>query len=108
VILRPDTQDYQGTSVTLEVAQKLGVPQTFLVLNKVLLEPGSTEENGQLIEHYRQKLGQTYRRQVGTILPLAEEMIRLESSGLFILQSPNHLFTQGIQELGEKIVATEK
>ena len=108
VILRPDTQDYQGTGVTLEVAQKLGVPQTFLVLNKVLLESDNREEIDQLIERYRQKLGQTYHRQVGTILPLAEEMIRLESSGLFILQSPNHLFTQGIQELGEKIVATEK
>jgi MinD-like ATPase involved in chromosome partitioning or flagellar assembly len=106
VILRPDTQDYQGTGVTLEVAQKLGVPQILLVLNKVLLEIHDPHEITQLFEGYRDQLGQTYGCQVGAILPLAEDLIRLASSGLFVLRSPDHLFTQGIRELGEKLSAT--
>src|SRR6185437_11741166 len=35
LILRPDQQDYQGTSVTVEVARKLSVPRMLLVVNKV-------------------------------------------------------------------------
>lgn len=107
VILRPDTQDYQGTSVTLEVAQKLGVPHMFLVLNKVLPEFKDPDEVAQVFENYSRQLRQTYHCQVGAILPLSEELIRLASAGLFIFQSPHHLFTQGIQELGEKILAVE-
>ncbi|MBN2547767.1 MAG: MinD/ParA family protein, partial [Anaerolineales bacterium] len=32
IIMRPDSQDYQGTSVTVEVARKLGVPGMYLVV----------------------------------------------------------------------------
>lgn len=106
VILRPDTQDYQGTSVTLEVARKLEVPQMLLVLNKVLLEIDEPSEITGIFENYRRELYQTYQCQVGTILPLTEDLVRLASSGLFIFQSPDHLFVQGIQELGAKIVTT--
>ncbi len=35
LIMRPYNQDYQGTSVNVEVACKLDVPNMFLVINKV-------------------------------------------------------------------------
>jgi len=35
IIMRPDQQDYQGTSVTVEVARKLDVPNMMLIVNKV-------------------------------------------------------------------------
>src|SRR5512137_2162329 len=35
LILRPDQQDYQGTSVTVEVARKLRVPRMLVMVNKV-------------------------------------------------------------------------
>ncbi len=35
IIMRPDQQDYQGTSVTVEVARKLDVPKLLLIVNKV-------------------------------------------------------------------------
>ncbi len=106
VLLRPDAQDYQGTGVTLQVAQKLGVPQMYLVLNKVLIETQDPDEIQGILDHYRQQLQQTYGQPVGAILPLAPEMVRLASSGLFILQSPDHLFTAGVRQLGQKILAT--
>jgi len=33
--MRPDQQDYQGTSVTVEVARKLDVPRLLMIVNKV-------------------------------------------------------------------------
>ncbi len=99
IILRPDQQDYQGTSVTLEVARKLGVPSMFLVLNKVLtdMDPGA----------YSAQLQEAYRTPVGAVLPLAIEMIRLGSSGLFSLVEPEHRFSQEIKSLAARIVALE-
>src|ERR1041384_3626142 len=35
IVLRPDQQDYQGTSVTVEIARKLDVPRLLLIVNKV-------------------------------------------------------------------------
>jgi MinD-like ATPase involved in chromosome partitioning or flagellar assembly len=99
IILRPDQQDYQGTSVTLEVAKRLGVPSMFLLLNKVLpdVEP----------EAYRTQLKEAYGTDVGAILPLATEIVRLASSGLFCLIEPQHPFSQGIKEVGTKIRSLE-
>jgi MinD-like ATPase involved in chromosome partitioning or flagellar assembly len=99
IILRPDQQDYQGTGVTLEVARKLGVPSTFLVLNKALsdIEP----------EVYRARLQSAYETPVGAVLPLATEVIRLASAGIFCLEEPRHPFSEGIEELAQKIMGLE-
>jgi septum site-determining protein MinD len=107
VILRPDAQDYQGTSVTLEVARKLTVPHIVLVFNKVLTESDNPDEINQVFDNYRRQLHQTYKCPVGAILPLTTQLIRLASSGLFIFQSPDHLFSQSIRQLGDAIIAIE-
>jgi MinD-like ATPase involved in chromosome partitioning or flagellar assembly len=106
IVLRPDTQDYQGTSVTLEVARKLGVPGLFLALNKVLVEFDNAQEIEQLFAGYRRQLHRTYHASVGTVLPLSTDLVRLASSGLFVLQEPDHLFSQGIRELATKLTAS--
>lgn len=99
IILRPDQQDFQGTSVTLEVAKKLGVPSMFLVLNKVLpdLDPDA----------YRTQLKETYGTTVGAILPLSTEIVRLASSDVFCLLEPKHSFSQELKALGQTILAME-
>jgi MinD-like ATPase involved in chromosome partitioning or flagellar assembly len=99
VILRPDQQDYQGTSVTLEVAKRLGVPNTYLVLNKALpdVEPGI----------YRAQVAEAYNTEVGAILPLATEVVRLASSDIFLLLQPQHPFSQEIAALGSRLIALE-
>jgi len=99
IILRPDQQDFQGTSVTLEVAKKLGVPNISLVLNKVLpeVEP----------DVYRSQLQETYETPVGAILPLATEIVRLASADVFCLLEPQHAFSQEIKALGQTITAME-
>ena len=99
IILRPDQQDFQGTSVTLEVAKKLGVPNMFLVLNKALPENDSNA--------YRAQLQDTYDTQVGAVLPMAMEIVRLASGGVFYLLHPKHRFSKEIQSLTESILALE-
>lgn len=99
IILRPDQQDFQGTSVTLEVAKKLGVPHLFLALNKLLPEADP--------EALRVQLYSSYHTEVGAILPLATEIVRLASGGLFYLQDPQHRFSREIKGLGDKILALE-
>ena len=99
IILRPDQQDFQGTSVTLEVAKKLGVPVMFLVLNKILSDTDP--------DAHRSQLRDIYGTAVGAVLPLAVELIRLASNGIFYLREPRHRFSREIHELGTKILALE-
>jgi septum site-determining protein MinD len=99
IILRPDTQDYQGTSVTLEVARKLSVPYIYLTLNKALPEIHPDD--------YRRTLFLTYETEVGAVLPLAVEVARTASGGVFCQESPEHSFSQGIHDLADRILAME-
>src|SRR5712692_10806624 len=71
LVLRPDQQDYQGTSVTVEVARKLDVPQLMLVVNKAL----PAFDFRQLSD----RISTMYRAPVATVLPLSEDMVRLGS-----------------------------
>jgi MinD-like ATPase involved in chromosome partitioning or flagellar assembly len=97
LILRPDRQDFLGTAITLEVAKKLGVPRMLLVVNKALASMD--------IAALRKDVERTYSAELGAILLLSEDMLRLGSSGIFSLKFPEHQFTRGIKELAAKIVA---
>jgi MinD-like ATPase involved in chromosome partitioning or flagellar assembly len=97
VVLRPDQQDYQGTGVTVEVTRKLGVPEMYLVVNKVLtsLDFGRVKE----------KMEEVYDCEVAAVLPLSEDVVRLASAGIFCLHYPDHPFTQGLLDIAGKILS---
>ncbi len=97
VILRPDQQDFQGTAVTVDVARKLDVPHLFLVINKAL--------SSYDFDDLRQQVETIYNGPVATILPLSEDVARLQSADIFSLQYPDHPFSQGIQEIVAHIEA---
>ncbi|MBI4671717.1 MAG: MinD/ParA family protein [Chloroflexi bacterium] len=97
VILRPDQQDYQGTAVTVDVARKLGVPGMMLVINKVLADFDFAA--------VRQEAEKSYAVPVAGVLPLAEEMIRLGSRGLFCLHFPDHPLTLTVREIAAQLAA---
>src|SRR5207244_4149742 len=69
IVLRPDQQDYQGTSVTVEVARKLDVPKLFLVINKVpaLFDTADV----------RKRVEETYDAPVAAVLPHLDQMMVL-------------------------------
>jgi MinD-like ATPase involved in chromosome partitioning or flagellar assembly len=96
LILRPDSQDYQGTGVTVDVARKLDVPRLLLVVNKV---PAAFPEADVL-----HRVQETYGCEVGAILPHSDEMMTLASSGIFALRYPDHLVTKRLRALADRLV----
>jgi MinD-like ATPase involved in chromosome partitioning or flagellar assembly len=91
IIMRPDQQDYQGTSVTVEVARKLDVPKMLMVVNKVpqTLDP----------DDVKARVEQTYNCKVAAVLPHSDEMMTLASSGIFSLRYPDHPVTRGLKDV---------
>jgi MinD-like ATPase involved in chromosome partitioning or flagellar assembly len=96
IILRPDQQDYQGTGVTVEVAQKLDVPNLLLIVNKV---PAVFD-----MAEVKARVEQTYGCPVAAVLPHAEEMMTLASAGIFVLRYPDHPITTALQQVAQMLV----
>jgi MinD-like ATPase involved in chromosome partitioning or flagellar assembly len=95
IILRPDSQDYQGTAVTVDVAKKLGVPKMLMLVNKV---PTQFD-----FDDVRARVEQTYDATVGAVLPHSDEMMTLASSGIFSIRFPDHVVTQGLRSLVDQL-----
>lgn len=97
IILRPDQQDYQGTGVTVEVAQKLDVPNLLLIVNKV---PAVFD-----MAEVKARVEQTYGCPVAAVLPHAEEMMTLASAGIFVLRYPDHPITTALKQVARMLVS---
>ena len=97
IVLRPDQQDYQGTSVTVEVARKLDVPRLLLVVNKV---PSVFD-----VADVRARVEQTYGCEVAAVLPHSDEIMTLASAGIFVLRYPDHPITAALKQVAAKLVA---
>jgi len=95
IILRPDHQDYQGTAVTVEVSRHLEVPRMFLIINKT---PEAFDRR-----ELAQKIAATYGCEVAGALPHADEMMALASSGIFVLQYPDHPISRELEAIARKI-----
>jgi MinD-like ATPase involved in chromosome partitioning or flagellar assembly len=96
IILRPDQQDYQGTSVTVEVARKLDVPRLLLIVNKV---PAVFD-----VADVKARVEQTYHCDVAAVLPHSDEMMALASAGIFVRRYPDHPITAALKEIVTQLV----
>jgi len=96
IVLRPDQQDYQGTSVTVEVARKLDVPRSLLIVNKV---PAVFD-----IGDVKTRVEQTYQCDVAAVLPHSDEMMTLASAGIFVQRYPDHAITAALKEVVTKLL----
>jgi MinD-like ATPase involved in chromosome partitioning or flagellar assembly len=97
IVLRPDQQDYQGTSVTVEVARKLDVPRLVLIVNKV---PAIFA-----IADVKARVEQTYHAEVAAVLPHSEEMMALGSAGIFVQRFPDHPISAALMQVATKLTA---
>jgi MinD-like ATPase involved in chromosome partitioning or flagellar assembly len=97
IVLRPDQQDYEGTGVTVKVAQGLQVPRMLLVVNKT---PPSFDP-----EAVGRKVENAYGCRVAAVLPHADEMMTLASEGLFVLRYPDHPLTTQYRRVAADLVA---
>ncbi len=97
IIMRPDSQDYQGTAVTVEVARKLDVPHMLLVINKA---PQSV--NPEQLKTHAEKI---FNCEVAAVLPHSDEMMSLASEGVFVLRYPNHPMTGLLKRVATSLAA---
>ncbi|MBN1810495.1 MAG: MinD/ParA family protein [Anaerolineae bacterium] len=98
IILRPDQQDFQGTAVTVDVSRKLEVPNLYLVVNKALTSYDFND--------LRKRIEETYDAPVAAILPLSEDVARMQSADLFSLRYPDHPFSEGMRNIVAAIEAS--
>ncbi|HLE29574.1 MAG TPA: MinD/ParA family protein [Anaerolineales bacterium] len=97
ILLRPDQQDYQGTSVTVEVARKLDVPRLLLIVNKVPTVFDAAE--------VKARVEKTYNCEVAAVLPHSDELMTLASAGVFALRYPAHPVTGLYKQIAAKLMA---
>lgn len=91
IIMRPDSQDYQGTLVTVEVARKLDVKNLMLIVNKA---PTSFD-----LDALKKRVEDTYKATVAAVIPHSDDLMTLGSSGVFSLQNPDHEVTQKYKDI---------
>ena len=97
LILRPDQQDFQGTSVTVEIARKLNVARMLLVVNKSpsVLDPAALKT----------RVEKLYDCDVAAVLPHSDDLMVLASAGVFVLRHPDHEVTSGLKRIAARIMA---
>lgn len=97
IILRPDQQDYLGTGVTIELAQRLKVEHLLIMVNKV---PQSMD-----LAQLKEKVERAYHHPVAAIIPHSEEMMLLGSMGVFVVRYPDHAITALYKKTAELLLA---
>jgi septum site-determining protein MinD len=96
LVMRPDSQDFQGTAVTAELARRLEIPKMLLVVNKV--PPGM--DGAQL----RTRVEQLYDAEVAALLPLNFEIVRIASGSIFVNRFPEHPMTLALKQIAEQLL----
>lgn len=97
LVMRPDSQDFQGTAVTAELARRLDIPEMFIVVNKV--PPGM--DTVQL----RARVESAYGADVVAMLPMNFEIVRVASSGIFVNRFPEHPMTLVLKQVAQRVMA---
>lgn len=96
ILMRPDSQDYQGTAVTVEVARKLDVPHMVLVINKTPPSVNSVE--------LKARAEKTFNCEVAAVLPHSDEMMTLASEGIFVLRYPENVMTGLLRQVANRLI----
>ncbi|MBE2181949.1 MAG: MinD/ParA family protein [Anaerolineae bacterium] len=91
IVMRPDEQDYQGTAVTVDIANKLEVPMMRIVVNKL-----PSRYDASLLKEDVQK---EYAVPVAGVLPLSEDVAVNASGHVFSAVQPNHPWSQIIRSI---------
>ena len=99
ILIRPDQQDYYGTAVLAEIADKLEIPNVFIIVNKVFSHVNE--------EKLRTKLEETFKYNVIGILPLSEDLARLESRQIFVQTNPDHHISHILREITDRILSVK-
>jgi MinD-like ATPase involved in chromosome partitioning or flagellar assembly len=95
IIMRPDQQDFEGSSITLRVASRLQVEEIAVIVNKV---PSSFDSAGLKTEVER-----SYGFPVEAVIPHCDDLMVLGSKGLFCERFPGHPVSGLIRSVAERL-----
>lgn len=96
LVMRPDSQDFQGTAVTAELARRLEIPEMMILINKV---PPNMD-----VVQLRERVEKAYGAEVAAMLPMNYEIVRLASSGIFVNRYPEHPMTLALKQVAERVM----
>ncbi len=99
IILRPDNQDFQGTSVTVDIARSLDVPNLILMANKAVPKYD--------FKQIKKQIEDTFKAPVAGVLPLAFEVAENASQDLFSLRYPDHDWSKALRGVADVILAIQ-
>jgi MinD-like ATPase involved in chromosome partitioning or flagellar assembly len=97
LILRPDNQDFQGTSVTVDIARSLDVPNLFLMVNKAV-------PNRYDYDDLKAQIEARFKARLTGILPLNFDIADNASKDIFSLAYPDHPWSKGLVGVAEAIL----
>ncbi len=97
MLIRPDQQDYYGSAILSQVANKLEIPKVFIVANKVF----STINYDQLSK----KLTDAFGYEVIGVIPLSEDIAKMESRDLFTKKNPHHEISHTFRDITNRILS---
>ena len=95
VVMRLDEQDYQGVGMTLDIAKRLELPRSLVVVNNVPhgYEPRSVET----------QVAKSFDCEVGAVLPHSEDFLTLASEDIFALCYPQHPITSLMEAFAKEL-----
>lgn len=96
MVMRPDSQDYLGTAVAIEVAERLEVPAVRMVVNKL---PAHFDA-----EQVRERVATRYGVPIAALLPLSDDLLTLASGGLAVLTFPSHPWSEQVIALADGLL----
>jgi len=91
VVLRPDTQDFEGTGVTVQVARQLEVPRVVLIVNQVPSD-GS-------FQAVRARARKTFDSEVLAVIPQSAEFMGFDEDVPFVVRHPQHPVSLALQQV---------
>ena len=80
IVMRPDEQDFQGTSVTVDIARKLNVKNISIIVNMVAPSYNKTQVKDEVIK--------AFNCNVAEVLPHTYKLTELASNGLHCRRFP--------------------
>jgi septum site-determining protein MinD len=97
VVLRPDSQDFEGTGVTVQVARQLEVPRILLVVNQL-------PQIGQR-QAVRERAKSTFNCDVVAVIPQSPEFMLFTGDGPFVLRNPDSPVTLALRQVAHGLTS---
>jgi len=95
IVMRLDEQDYQGVSMTLDIAKRLNLPRSLVLVNNT--PKGYDQKSVEM------QLAKSFECEIGAILPHNEDFLTLASKDIFALKYPEHPITKLLEEFAKKL-----